>query len=710
MKWSVTRWLRDRAVKREIRLAGPTVDQIRARAVGAPVAGDPVGVFAAVADAARRTLGVDPFDTQLMAGMALDRGRVVEMNTGEGKTLAAVFPAVLNGLSRQGVHILTVNDYLARRDAGWMGPIYRELGLTVGYVAQGMALEDRRAAYAADVTYGAANEIGFDFLRDHLRYDPAELVQRGFHFAIIDEADSILIDEARIPLVIAGGGDPGNRSAYRMAGVARRLSAGADYTRDEYARNIHLTALGARRAEDQLGCGNLYELENLPLLSALNHAIHAKELLRRDVDYVVKDGAVELVDEFKGRIAMNRRWPDGLQAAIEAKEGLALKREGRVLASITLQNLMGQYEKVAGMTATASTQAEELRRVYGLEVAVIPPHRPNIRKDYADAIFTHRAAKEAALLAEIGAVHSTGRPILVGTASVAESERIGGALAASGIPHEVLNARNDEREAAIIALAGTLGAVTISTNMAGRGTDIVLGEGVAALGGLYVIGTNKHESRRIDNQLRGRAGRQGDPGSTMFIVSLQDDLIQRFGVMELLPSRYRRMRSGEPLEDPAVDAEVNRAQRIIESQNLEIRERLWRYEGILEQQRRIIHDRRRGVLLEMENREERTQLLRRIDAAWSDHLVRAAELREGIHWVSLAGHDPVHEFRKAVVAAFDELLAGLDGAEGEGAALEVGFDPASTWTYLTNDQPMGDLAQRFFRGYAGRLAASRRRR
>jgi preprotein translocase subunit SecA len=658
--------------------------------------------FARVAEAARRVLHLDPFDTQLLAALAMHHGHIAEMQTGEGKTLAAVFPAFLEALAGRGVHILTVNDYLARRDAAWMGPIYRLLGLTVAHVAQGMAVTERQAAYNADVTYATANEIGFDYLRDHLAYDKAHLVHRPFHFALIDEADSILIDEARIPLVIAGA-VPGEQTLpHRMAHLVRELEPGRDYTTDEYARNVHLTARGARHAESRLHCGNLYDLENLPLLAALNQAIHARALLRRDVDYVIKNGCVELVDEFKGRIATDRRWPDGLQAAIEAKEGVALRREGRVLGSITLQNLIGLYPKTAGMTATAATQAEELRRVYRMEVAIIPPNRPNIRLDYEDVIFSHRAAKEEALLGEIRAVHATGRPILVGTASVAESERIGRRLALAEIPHQVLNARNDEQEAAIIAQAGALGAVTISTNMAGRGTDILLGgnpartrDEVVALGGLYVIGTNKHESRRIDNQLRGRAGRQGDPGSSMFILSLEDDLIQRFGILELLPREYRLLRSPDPLEERVVTAEVNRAQRIIESQNLEIRQRLWRYEGILEAQRRILHERRREELL-AEDCDPRE--LARMDEYWSDYLVHVTELREGIHWVSLAGHDPVHEYRKAVIEAFDRLLADLD----EGPELEAGEvqvpEPSSTWTYLVNDQPMGDLAQRFFRG------------
>jgi preprotein translocase subunit SecA len=715
--FSISGWLRRRATQRNLRQATPIVQQIRERQAGlahladfklaqrSPQPGQLVEAFALVAEAAKRVLGIQPFDVQLMAGIAMHHGHIAEMQTGEGKTLAAVFPVYLNALSGEGVHVMTVNDYLARRDAEWMGDIYKLLGLTVGYVVQGMSVVDRRTSYYADVTYGTANEIGFDLLRDHLAHDPAYLVQRDFNYALIDEADSILIDEARIPLVIAGGlRGEASASAMRMAQLARALVTGVDYTKDEYARNVNLTPHGAARAEAWLRCSNLYDLENLPLLTALNHAIHAKELLRRDVDYVVKNGSVELVDEFKGRIASDRRWPDGLQAALEAKEGVRLRREGRVLGSLTLQNLIALYPKVAGMTATAATQAEEFKRVYGLEVVVIPPNRPNIRKDYADVIFTHRAAKEAAIVGEIKAVHATGRPILAGTASVEESERLSYALHIAGVPHEVLNARNDEQEARIIARAGELGAVTISTNMAGRGTDIRLGgPQVVELGGLYVIGTNKHESRRIDNQLRGRAGRQGDPGSSMFIISLEDTLIQRFGIMDLLPWRYRHFRSDEPIEDPLVDTEVNRAQRIIESQNVEIRQRLWRYEGILEKQRQIIHDRRRAVLL----REEEGSLAK-IDQLWSDYLVRIAELREGIHWVAVAGHDPVHEFRKAAIEMFDQLLAELENEDSEFRDEDIQIDTSSTWTYIINDQPMGDFAQRFFKGVVPLLRSLQR--
>ena len=770
--FSFHQWLQRRASDRNVRSVAPLVDEVHSRPVpdcsklreraraGETLDDLLVDVFAAVCEAAKRSLAQSPYDVQIVAAIAMHHGQIAEMLTGEGKTLAAVFPACLHALTGKGFHVLTVNDYLARRDAHWMGDLYRRMGLSVACLQQGMTIAERQSAYAADVTYATANEIGFDYLRDHLASDPAQLVQRPFHFALIDEADSILIDEARIPLVIAGGANPADGLPHRMASLAHWLTPGRDYTRDEYSRNVNLTETGARRAEMWLRVSNLYDLENLALLTALNHSLHAKELLRRDVDYVVKNGSVELVDEFKGRVVHDRRWPDGLQAAIEAKEGVRLRTEGRVLATLTVQNLVDLYPMAAGMTATALTQAEELKQVYELPVVAIPPNRENIRQDFEDLIFTHRAAKEAALIREIRDVHAKGRPILVGTASVAESERLGRALAVNGIPNQILNARNDEQEAAIIAQAGTLGAVTISTNMAGRGTDILLGgnpphdrERVIALGGLYVIGTNKHESRRIDNQLRGRAGRQGDPGSTIFFVSLEDDLIHRFGVLDLLPPIYGEARHPEALKDPLVVSEVNRAQRIIESQNLEIRRRLWRYEGMLEDQRRIMHSRRRAVLLggrpmAAESRDADVSILNRnceeetgaktllearcpgryaelgplapkvdrqitlalIDELWSDYLLRVTELREGIHWVSLAGHDPVNEFRKAVIEMFDRMLLDLDesvvrtfeGAEitEDGVNLnQIGLlDTSSTWTYIINDQPMGDLAQRFFKG------------
>ncbi|MGH9630890.1 MAG: preprotein translocase subunit SecA [Bryobacteraceae bacterium] len=715
--------------------------RLRERAsVGEPTEDLRTDAFALASTVSERVLGLLPFEVQILGGLALDAGKVVEMQTGEGKTLAAVPAVYLNALAGRGVHVLTSNDYLAKRDAAWMGEIYRFLGLSAGFIAQDMEPGERRAAYACDITYATANEAGFDFLRDNLALTPDELVHRPFHFALIDEADSILIDEARIPLVIAGGSEP-EALARRMDAVARTLKSHADYFVDEYARNIQLTNAGARKVERALGCRNLYEEENLPLFTAIIDALHARVLLRRNVDYVVKDGAIHLVDEFKGRIARDRRWPAGLQSALEAKEGVAIKRQGRILGSITMQSLVALYPKIAGMTGTAATQSREFREVYGLDVVVIPTNKPVIRVDHPDLVFSSRRAKEKALIEEIAAVHATGRPILAGTASVAESERLSLLLEQAGVPHHVLNARNHEAEAAVIAQAGSPGAVTISTNMAGRGTDIQLGgnpprdrEKVLALGGLYVIGTNKHESRRIDNQLRGRAGRQGDPGSARFFVSLEDDLLQRYGITQLLRHRREFYGENQVIVDPDVTRGIETVQRIVEGQNLEIRRTLWKYEGVVEKQRQVIHSMRRQVLLgdwsslleeeaphrydtildaigaDSLNDIERRVTLGAIDELWPDYLAAVGDLRSGIHWVSFGGKDPLHTFLQEVVGLFDKLQEQIvqdvvnffEKAEPEDGRLIFDekqlFDRGATWTYLVNDQPFGSWGERLTQG------------
>jgi preprotein translocase subunit SecA len=707
--------------------------------------GEPAGalapeLFAIGAIAAERVLGLAPFDVQLAGALVMAGGAIAEMQTGEGKTLAAVFPAALHALSGQGVHVMTANDYLARRDAAWMRPLYEFLGLSAGALGQELDVGARQAAYTCDITYGTANEFGFDLLRDHLHDDPTRLVQRRFHFALVDEADSILIDEARIPLVIAGGDSEEQPLAVYMAHLVRRLRRGVDYTTDEHGRNVQLTEAGAHHAEHLIGRGSLYIRRNLHLLIALNAALHAHALLRHDVDYVVKGGRIRLVDEFKGRIAQDRRWPDGIQAALEAKEGLPVRRGGRVLASITVQNLMGLYPRVAGMTGTAATQAEEFKNVYSLEVVVIPTNRPMRRRDHPDVVFSHRAAKERALVKEIARLHAAGRPVLVGTASVDESERLGAMLDQAEVPHQVLNARNDEQEAAIVAQAGLPGAVTISTNMAGRGVDILLGgnpperyDEVVAAGGLYVIGTNRHEARRIDNQLRGRAGRQGDPGESRFFISFEDDLIRRFGLLELLPERFRSLRQEDPVDDAKVAGEVARAQRIIESQNLEIRRMLWKYEQLVEAQRRIIHARRRAVLLgeaeslvaeeapelwtavveraglEAARGAERAITLAKIDELWSDYLAQITEIRDGIHWQSFAGKDPVNAFRSTIIDLFETLIDTVEreiveafekaSITREGADLKAAglLETGATWTYQSTDQLYGPLSERWMK-------------
>src|SRR2546427_4258183 len=493
------------------------------------------------------------------------------MQTGEGKTLAAVMPAALNAFTDRGVHILTFNDYLARRDAEWMGPVYRMLGLSVAFIQQGIPPAVRRAAYNADITYVTAKEAGFDHLRDLLAMDAADLVHRPFNFALVDEADSLMIDEARVPLVIAGSVERHQSLALRLAELVASLSPGVHFDTDEYGRDIELTEAGIEHVERVLGCGSLHRAENIALLSELNCALHVRALLRRDVDYIVRNGRIEIVDEFTGRVVADRHWPDGLQAALEAKEGLERRPDGRILGSMTLQRFLRGYRRLCGMTGTARGCAAELQQLYGLDVVIIPTHRPMVRIDREDLVFTHREAKDRAIVDDIRRANAIGRSVLVGPLTVTESERLAQRLRLEGVRCEVLNAKNDAEEARIVARAGTFGAVTISTNMAGRGTDIRLGgereadrDRVAALGGLYVIGTNRHESRRVDLQLRGRAGRQGDPGESRFFVSLEDDLLVRYGIHNLIPARFLPEKADVPIESPVVQREVARAQRIIE--------------------------------------------------------------------------------------------------------------------------------------------------
>ncbi|MBZ5531581.1 MAG: accessory Sec system translocase SecA2 [Acidobacteriia bacterium] len=675
-------------------------------------------ITAAAADAASRVLSQNMFDVQLRGALTLSEGRIAEMQTGEGKTLAAVPAVICYARAGQGVHVMTVNDYLARRDANWMRGIYEYFGLSVGYIQREMTAAERQQAYSRDVTYATANEVGFDFLRDQLALHAEEQVHRPFAVAVIDEADSILIDEARIPLVIAGGDAVVESLPYRVDTVTRHMRRGVHYTVDEHGRNAVLTAEGAHIAEQAFHSGSLYEERNLNLLCAIQDSLHAHALLRRDVDYLVKDGAIESVDEFKGRIVQDRRWPAGLHSAIEAKEGVALKKQGQVLGSITLQNLVALYPQVCGMTGTAATQARELRELYGLEVEVIPTNRPVIRVDHPDELFANKAEKEEAVLDEIFATWRSGRPVLVGTTSVEESERFSRRLHAAGIPHHVLNARNEEQEAGIVARAGERGAVTISTNMAGRGTDIQLGAGVAELGGLYVIGTNKHESRRIDHQLRGRAGRQGDPGSSRFFISLQDDLLQRFAG-----------------DDPLLrNASAEAIQRVVEGQNLTARQFLNKYESVIEGQRQIIQKRRQQVLkgerpakFPRENRIgleytdepdaenesadvsatpmselERLVRLTTLDDLWADYLAEVADYRAGIHLVSWS-RDPLHEYLINVHQMFTRLEANIEeeSARRLAEAQTSGILPkqrGATWTYLTTDMPFGPATERILRG------------
>jgi preprotein translocase subunit SecA len=650
---------------------------------------DLLEAIAIVCVVASRVLQLEMFDVQLQGALGLARGRIIEMQTGEGKTLACTPAVAWLARGGRGVHVMTVNDYLARRDARWMGGIYEYLGLTVGCVQQTMAPGARRAAYACDITYATANEIGFDSLRDQVALRVEDQVHREFQAAVIDEADSILIDEARIPLVLAGGEADEELLARVADPVARRFQQGLHFTLDEYGRNIALADEGIRAAELALRSGNLFAEQNLALYTALHNAIHAHFLLRRDVDYVVKNDAIESVDAFKGRIAQDRRWPAGLHTAIEAKEGVAFRRQGRVLGSLTLQNLVALYPQVCGMTGTAATQSDEFRTFNGLSVEVIPTNRSVIRADEPDVLFASKSEKEQAVVAEIRKVHATGQPILVGTASVEESERLSRAL--TGIPHFVLNARNEEQEALIVARAGQRGAVTISTNMAGRGVDIQLGDGVTDLGGLYVIGTNRHESRRIDHQLRGRAGRQGDPGRSRFFISREDDLLVKYGI-----------------GDARAQHDAESIQRLVEGQNLEIRRFLAKYEAVIEGQRQRIQERRQRTLTAHMDAVERMVELTTIDDLWSDHLAAVAELRSGVHWYSWGGRDPLHEYLTRVDTMYRELEEGLDieiaarlqDARTGGA---VPGERGATWTYLTTDRPFGNYTERILKALVARL-------
>lgn len=690
-----------------------------------------VEVFALVRESARRAIGLRAFDVQMLGALAMHRGLIAEMQTGEGKTLTAVFTAVLNALSGGGLHILTANDYLARRDAAWMGPVYKFFGLEVGCIQHSMNSDERRNAYLAHITYATPNELGFDFLRDCLSVRLDDATQRPFSFAIIDEIDSILIDEARIPLVIAGGRFPIPDVVSRAGGIVRRLSPQHHYNTDRYGRTVFLTEAGISEVERILGLENLYDEQNLSMLTALNLALQAEALMRRDIDYIVRGGRIHLVDEFKGRLAHMRRWAFGLQSAVEAKEGIPLSEEAEVLSTITLHDLIALYPKKSGMSATAASSANEFREFFDLEVLVVPPNRQCIRKDLPDFVFTHIDAKETALVQEITRVHATGRPILVGTRSIDESERLAQLLIDAGVNCQVLNAKNDEVEAEIVAEAGKPGAVTISTNMAGRGTDIRLGGAdeslraeVVALGGLYVIGTNRHESPRIDRQLCGRAGRQGDPGSSRFFVSLEDELIVKYGARRLVSSFEQVRNQPEPLDDDRIARRIEWSQDLIDALNFQIRANLCRYHAVIEEQRRIVHSWRQDLLQDRaplkivlkrapdRYRElsmkvgpdvlrdvEAKLTLFHIDQEWATHLATLSFVREGVYFRSRVRLDPYVEFRREAIASFDQMLVAIkEGVVRSFLSAEItisGIDlereglvrPSATWTYLLGDTP-----------------------
>jgi preprotein translocase subunit SecA len=563
-----------------------------------------VEAFAVVREASVRVLNMRHFPVQLMGGIVLHQGRIAEMKTGEGKTLVATLPGYLNALSGKGVHIVTVNDYLATRDSQWMGEVYRFLGLEVGLIVHGLDFEQRKKSYNADITYGTNNEFGFDYLRDNMVIYKEQMVQRGLNYAIIDEVDSILIDEARTPLIISGIGEKSTKLYSVVDTFVRGLRPEEHFTVDEKANTVTLTEEGVRKAEQYFNLENLADPENMEISHHINQALKAHRLMSRDIDYVVKDNQVIIVDEFTGRLMFGRRYSDGLHQAIEAKERVKVERESKTLATITFQNYFRMYSKLAGMTGTAKTEEEEFRAIYGMDVVEIPTNMPMIRDDLPDIVYRTTEGKFKAVLEDIIQRHAAGQPILVGTISIEKSELLSRMLQRRGVPHEVLNAKYHEKEAQIIAQAGQRGAVTISTNMAGRGTDIVLGEGVKELGGLHVIGTERHESRRIDNQLRGRSGRQGDPGSSQFYISMEDELMRLFGSERIMGMIDKLgFDDTQPIEHPILSKSIENAQKKVEARNFDIRKHVLQYDDVMNKQREVIYAQRRMVL-EGENLKE----------------------------------------------------------------------------------------------------------
>jgi len=554
--------------------------------------------FAAVRETSRRTLGMRPFDVQVMGGIVLHEGKIAEMKTGEGKTLAATMPVYLNALSGKGVHVVTVNDYLARRDAEWMGEVYSFLGLEVGLVQEGLNFDERKVAYHSDITYGTNAQFGFDYLRDNIATSPNQLVQRELNFAIVDEVDSILVDEARTPLIISGMPESAADIYYRFAAIVPRLRAGEDYEVDEKKKQVAPTESGVEKVEKALGVENLYDDVNANLVNHLNQALRAQTLFKKDDEYIVTDGQVYIVDEFTGRVLEGRRYSEGLHQAIEAKEGVEIREENQTVATITIQNFFRMYDKLSGMTGTAATEADEFMHTYKMEVVSIPTHREMIRDDKDDLVYKTEKAKHNAVVEDIVERNQKGQPVLVGTVSVDVSERLAALLKRRGIRHNVLNAKQHEREAEIIAEAGERGAVTIATNMAGRGTDIKLGEGVPEVGGLYVLGTERHEARRIDNQLRGRSGRQGDPGESRFYLSFEDELLRLFGGQRMQGIIERiGLEEDVPIEAGMISNSVRRAQEQVESRNFQMRKRILEYDDVLNKQREVIYAIRRDILM-----------------------------------------------------------------------------------------------------------------
>ena len=698
-----------------------------------------IGQFLAIArEAADRAIGLRPFDVQLLGALRMLAGDVIEMATGEGKTLSGAIAAAGYALAGRNVHVVTINDYLARRDAEWMGPVIEAMGLTVGWITADSTPEERRAAYQCDVTYASVNEIGFDVLRDQLVTDVADLVSPNPDVALIDEADSVLVDEALVPLVLAGTThrETPKLEIVRLVGELVSDKNAADYfATDADSRNVHLTEAGAQRVEKALGGIDLYSEENVTsILTEVNIALHAHVLLQRDVHYIVRDGAVQLINSSRGRIATLQRWPDGLQAAVEAKEGIETTETGEVLDTITVQAQINRYPTVCGMTGTALAAGEQLRQFYKLGVSPIPSNAPNVRVDAPDRVYITAAAKNDGIIDHIIEVHATGQPILVGTHDVAESEDLHERLVRRKVPAVVLNAKNDEEEAAVIAEAGKLGVVTVSTQMAGRGTDIRLGgsdesdhEKVADLGGLHVVGTGRHRTERLDNQLRGRAGRQGDPGSTVFFSSWEDDVIVANLESAKLPTECDE--TGMVTSPKAADL-LDHSQRVAEGRLLDVHANTWRYNQLIAQQRSIIVERRNTLLSTPAARQELRELsperydelaetlgagaeenlericrkimLFHLDRGWADHLAYLADIRESIHLRALGRQNPLDEFHRLAVDAFASLAA--DAIEASQQTFETanvltdepGLDlsklarPTSTWTYMVHDNPLRD--------------------
>ncbi|MBI4970907.1 MAG: preprotein translocase subunit SecA [Candidatus Omnitrophica bacterium] len=578
--------------------------------------------FAVVREASKRVLKMRQFDVQLLGGIFLHHGKIVEMSTGEGKTLVATCPVYLNALTGKGVHVVTVNDYLARRDMAWMGPLYEFLGLSIGVIQHDMDPKARRISYFSDITYGTNNEFGFDYLRDNMEYDINSRRQRELNFAIVDEVDSILVDEARTPLIISGPAEESTDKYYKIDRIIPRLAKDKDYTIDEKANTVQLTEDGVKSCESLMGVKNLYENTQIDLIHHVHQALRAHTLFKLDVDYVVKDNQVIIVDEFTGRLMPGRRFSDGLHQALEAKENVKIERENQTLATVTFQNFFRMYKKLSGMTGTAETEAIEFEKIYKLDVVVIPTNRPMIRKDHPDVIYRTEHEKFKAVIDEVASLYKEGRPVLVGTVSIEKSEHLSDMLRRRNIPHTVLNAKYHEKEAEIVAKAGQPFAITISTNMAGRGTDIVLGEGVATKGGLHVVGTERHEARRIDNQLRGRSGRQGDPGSSKFFLSLEDDLMRIFGSDRIGGLMQKMgMEEGQEIQHPLVTRAIAQAQKRVEARNFDIRKMLLEYDNVMNRQREVIYEERKRALESPDLKEHVLEMTEEVlDSLIAEHL------------------------------------------------------------------------------------------